>query len=631
MEQKSNISRYLSVLAVILLTALAFGMAGGQANRNQGSVPGSLTGVSEETEDPAAGPTLEAWEQEYHNSPAAAMEEEIEPDQGSVPNVCQTDYTKITYSNGFYYYQSAADRYYLYRSDESGESRECLATQVPQEIYVMGDWVYFTNLSQGSQLFKIRTDGSGMVLVCGERIKRFLPMEGKFYCLTETEDGGRIFSCTGEGETKNLFEGKCSWLCTDGELLYFETDNPEWEDSADLVENAQEEAESQTVAMDGEGKIKEKYKTVLEGLLPTEKYLYYRKTRKSGDKYVKEILRLDRQTGSLKRYRLPDITSWWGDVSYAVCRGEIYVFMCDPEYHIFQYRKEAEKFEEICLQEKMEGGHTYRRQAEGINLVNDRIFLKSYEGKGFGQLWHMLDISDGEETLFEGMEEPVAVTTTGSKWGLLPRSREGYVEQDIEYSGEREDGQGFIIATDLTLPRIGGEVPAADVINGKIRRDAEQFYEEQLVFHETEEVREAIVNAGGDTSGGFLDCQLAYADERYVSIVYEKELYAYSGIIYRNYVTRLYSSETGEELQPRDLFGTDWEEASLHFSFFIRRTELGFEYFDSDLFSLDEKDDRVFYCLTGNGLDVFYVEDFMRFKEAHFIIPYEELEDIWAH
>lgn len=598
MEKKSNISRYLSVLAIILLTALAFGMAG---------------------------------EQEYHNSPAAAVEAEIEPDRGSVPNVCQTDYTKITYSDGFYYYQSAADRYYLYRSDESGESRECLAKQVPQEIYVMGDWVYFTNLSQGSQLFKIRTDGSGMELVCGERIKRFLPMEGKFYCLVETEDGGRIFSCTGEGETKNLFEGKCSWLCTDGELLYFETDNPEWADSTDLVENAQEEAESQTVAMDGEGKIKEKYKAVLEGLLPTEKYLYYRKTRKSGDKYVKEILRLDRQTGSLKRYRLPDITWWWGDVSYAVCRGEIYVFMCDPEYHIFQYRKEAEGFEEICLQEKMAGGHTYRRQAEGINLVNDRIFLKSYEGEGFGQLWHVLDISDGEETLFEGMEEPMAVTTTGSKWGLLPRSREGYVEQDIEYSGEREDGQGFIIATDLTLPRIGGEVPAADVINGKIRRDAEQFYEEQLAFHETEEVREAIVNAGGDTSGGFLDCQLAYADERYVSIVYEKELYAYSGIIYRNYVTRLYSSETGEELQPRDLFGTDWEEASLHFSFFIRRTELGFEYFDSDLFSLDEKDDRVFYCLTGNGLDVFYVEDFMRFKEAHFIIPYEELEDIWAH
>ena len=405
-------------------------------------------------------------------------------------------------------------------------------------------------------------------------------------------------------------------------------------DSVVFADNAQEEAESQTVAMDGEGKIKEKYKTVLEGLLPTEKYLYYRKTRKSGDKYVKEILRLDRQTGSLKRYRLPDIsTVWWEDVSYAVCRGEIYIFMYDhyvPAYHIFQYREETEGFEEICPQGEFEGRKTFYSKAEGIHLVNGKIFYKSWEGEGFGQLWHVLDISGGEGALFEGMEEPVAVTTMGDKW-WGERFREGYVEQDIEYSGEKEDGQGFIMATDLTLPRIGGEVPAADVINGKIRRDAEQFYEEQLAFHETEEVREAIINAGGDTSGGSLYCCLAYADERYVSIVYRRELYAYSGIRCREYVTKLYSSETGEELQPRDLFEADWEEASLRLSYLIRRTETGIEYCDGDLFSLDAKVDKVFYCLTENGLEVFWNETLVNYAELHFIIPYEELEDIWAH
>ncbi|MCM1091554.1 MAG: DUF5050 domain-containing protein [Butyrivibrio sp.] len=586
MGQKSKIIRYLSVLAIIFLTALAFEMTGGQANRGQ----------------------------------------------ESVPNVCQTDYTKITYSDGFYYYQSAADRYYLYRSDESGENRECLAKQVPQEIYVMGDWVYFTNLTQGSQLFKIRTDGSGMELVCGERIKRFLPMEGKFYCLSETENGGRIFSCTQEGETKNLFEGKCNWLCTDGELLYFETDNPEWADGMNLAENAQEEAKSHTVAIDGEGMIKEKYGTVLEKLFSTEKYLYYCESREAGNEYINEIVRLDRQAGSLKRYRLPDISiSWWRDISYAVCHGKVYVFMYDrytPAYHIFQYREEAEEFEKICPQGKIEGRSTFYSKAEGIHLVNDRIFLKSYEGEGFGQLWHVLDISGGEETLFEGMEKPVAVATMGIDWG---RSREGYVEQDIEYSGEREDGQGFIMATDLTLPRIGGEVPAADVINGKIRRDAEQLYEEQLAFHETEEVQEAIVNAGGDTSGGSLYCCWAYAAERYVSIVYKKQLYAYSGIRYKEYVTRLYSSETGEELQPRDLFAADWEEASLRLSYLIRRTEMGIDYCDGYLFSLDEKKDKVFYCLTENGLEVFWEETWVEYAEPQFIIPYEELEDIWAY
>lgn len=58
----------------------------------------------------------------------------------------QSDYTKIVYSDGSYYYQSLADHFFIYKSDESGRSKECLLEQVPKELYVWNDWIYFSHL-----------------------------------------------------------------------------------------------------------------------------------------------------------------------------------------------------------------------------------------------------------------------------------------------------------------------------------------------------------------------------------------------------------------------------------------------------------------------------------------------------
>lgn len=46
--------------------------------------------------------------------------------------ICQTDYTRMNYKDGYYYYQSSADHFYLYKSD--GKRSECLAEQVPKDI-----------------------------------------------------------------------------------------------------------------------------------------------------------------------------------------------------------------------------------------------------------------------------------------------------------------------------------------------------------------------------------------------------------------------------------------------------------------------------------------------------------------
>ena len=177
------------------------------------------------------------------------------------------------------------------------------------------------------------------------------------------------------------------------------------------------------------------------------------------------------------------------------------------------------------------------------------------------------------------------------------------------------------------MPEISVEIPAAGIINQKIRKDVEEFYKERNLFHESarEDDREL------ETSYGEFNCPFAYAGEQYVSIVYEKHLSTNSGYFGGwEYVTRLYSSKTGDELQPEALFSVSPERLFLGLSFLIRKTERGFDCFLDDLFYKGGINTyyRVYYCITSGGLDIFFVEDMRTDKEFHFLISYREMADI---
>lgn len=108
----------------------------------------------------------------------------------SADQICQTDYTRMNYKDGYYYYQSSADHFYLYKSD--GKRSECLAKQVPKEIYLNNNWIYFTNASDGQTLYKICTDGSGMIQVLDQKIDRFILLEDKVYYISGVD--GYLYS-----------------------------------------------------------------------------------------------------------------------------------------------------------------------------------------------------------------------------------------------------------------------------------------------------------------------------------------------------------------------------------------------------------------------------------------------------
>lgn len=109
----------------------------------------------------------------------------------------------MNYSDGYYYYQSSANHFYLYKSDEEGKKKECLAEQVPKEIYIKDDWIYFTNVSDKQTLYRIQTDGSEMEQILKEHIDRFIFIGDKIYYLSKED--GYLYSWQEGTESKLLY------------------------------------------------------------------------------------------------------------------------------------------------------------------------------------------------------------------------------------------------------------------------------------------------------------------------------------------------------------------------------------------------------------------------------------------
>lgn len=526
--------------------------------------------------------------------------------------ICPTDYTEITFSDGAYYYKSEADNFYLYCSDVEEQHQHCIVRQVPKEIYVVGQWVYFTNLSDGSKLYRVKTDGSGLEMVCAKKISRFFPIGSQFYCLSQNKGEDEVFICTQGGKLQTIYRGECYWISTDGNLLYLD------------LGNAEEKAQYQTVAINRSGEMKEEYEIYMRDLVPTERYLYYSENE--------EIIKFDKNTGEKKSFKIPDsLVEGQEDFRYAVRDEEIYILLLgkneDRElYKLLKYMESKGTFEEICEETDLQGSISLWDRIKSIYLVNGYIFYKNFVLDGKGELWYMLDVSGGVPTIFEKMEETVAVDTSLPGDFFYNGSREGFLNQDVVYTGEQEDGAGNVMGTTIVLPKISEDIPAADQINIKIKAEAEIFYEEQVGYHENQKWN---VDNGINGSNGLLKCDYVYADENYVSIVYRKVLWTNDGEYdMQEYVTRLYSSDTGEELKIEDLFKVKWEEVVLRFSYLIRKTELSFNIFFDDFPLVNGDYMRVYYCLTNIGVDIVFVDDIRTFKEYHFVLSYKELADI---
>lgn len=92
--------------------------------------------------------------------------------------------SRICYENGYYYYASQQDHYFLYRAGTDGSQPQCLAKVHPGSICVQDDEIYFINLSDGNGIYRMRTDGSSMEKLCDYGRELQIVGEYIFFCST---------------------------------------------------------------------------------------------------------------------------------------------------------------------------------------------------------------------------------------------------------------------------------------------------------------------------------------------------------------------------------------------------------------------------------------------------------------
>lgn len=92
--------------------------------------------------------------------------------------------SRISYEDGYYYYASQSDHYFLYRAREDGSEPVCLAKVHPGSICVQDGEIYFINQSDGNGIYRMKTDGTGMEKLCEKG--RELQISAEYVYFTST-------------------------------------------------------------------------------------------------------------------------------------------------------------------------------------------------------------------------------------------------------------------------------------------------------------------------------------------------------------------------------------------------------------------------------------------------------------
>lgn len=106
--------------------------------------------------------------------------------------------------DGYYYYASQSDHYYLYRAGKDGSEPQRLAKVHPVGICVQDDEIYFINQSDGHGIYRMKTDGSGMEKLYDYGKELRLSAEYVFFCSTyraEYDKTGMVTEETSEFES----------------------------------------------------------------------------------------------------------------------------------------------------------------------------------------------------------------------------------------------------------------------------------------------------------------------------------------------------------------------------------------------------------------------------------------------
>lgn len=84
-----------------------------------------------------------------------------------------------------------------------------------------GEWIYYSNIADGSKLYKSKLDGSGEVKISND-VPNFINVSGDFIYYSNISNGYQLFKIKKDGtEKKRLIDESCFWPQVQGEWIYF--------------------------------------------------------------------------------------------------------------------------------------------------------------------------------------------------------------------------------------------------------------------------------------------------------------------------------------------------------------------------------------------------------------------------
>lgn len=500
--------------------------------------------------------------------------------------------SRIVYENGYCYYASQLDNYYLYRAKEDGSDAVCLAKVHPGSIYVDGDSIYFVNLSDNKAIYRIGTDGSYMEKLCGSSDNNMqVSAEYIYFCDVYDSDAdvrGLVseFEKEDMGAFRNNFLYRMKKDGSEKELLMTEVDGYALasESGNDIMYDGniycgkyhwnEEKQQEETLVMryDLDGKNEEKiccfdfYGDIMISGCRIYCYAIYGENAGKIKCYKTE----NKGMASLSGGRMKD---------YCMYKGELYGIkekVNDENRQIEVYKLEDGKarWEKIYQNNTIcTASNSYNRSGflSDIYATEKGIFLRQFVSSEEGVKWFLL--GEGEKTKKWEDEEQIPITRHASMmentgdWISIKRGFEStagykeYLKEDITYEKyyEKDENGEEQNPYTIRLPQFNEKIEGYQEINAYFQN----VYQEALVHQEEFFAMLDAEKEKGEYStwyeGMYYD--YVYIGEEYVTVA--KYRYGYWGGT-RSWNTEepvTFDRKTGKIVTLGDIYGTSLEEA----------------------------------------------------------------------
>ncbi len=563
--------------------------------------------------------------------------------------------TRICYEDGYYYYASQSDHYFLYRAREDGSDFRCLAKVHPGNICVQDGKLYFVNQSDGYGIYRMNTDGADMEKLCERGRNLQLFGEYLYFCSTyeaEYDRRGMVTEEPSEFDDDFLYRMKKDG--TERELIaipygggYVLSDiDPEAQDSGAVYYTKRTDNEFAVCRTDLDGQnVEELCRGDSWGaILAYGGSIYY------GESYYgtsERISRLNPQNGETVVYQMP---------LYRDCciyNGYLYTMreeMQEDGRKVGIWRTDLDGENcELIYENVFRCKYPERGSVSDLYAAETGVFFRQYVSEREGCRWFRLTEDEENGTWrAEIWEDWEGMAVTGPAWEITGdaevntvmsflKSTDGYeacLAEDLEseeYYRTDQNGEKCN-PYQIRLPQFNSKIAGYEKIN--------RYF--QNAFQEAEQKREAFFKMLGEegdqdytiTWYEETDYGVIYIGEKYITVERYESGYQGGRRGWRWERPVSFDRESGETVSLEQILGVPQQEAVARLTGSVYKYMEGIgrgEFLLQNEDMLTENYDPEQFFLLPEGIGIYYgiyAIDSGAAGDYVFVIPWEEATGI---